>query len=379
MDLPFNQPYISEKEEAAILNVLRSKHLRGDGPVTKRVQKQMEQWLDIDHVLLTTSCTHALEMAMMVLDIGPGDEVIMPSFNFVSSANAVVLNGGTPVFADIRPETMNIDPNDIRRKITPQTKAIVPVHYAGVGCDMNAIMKIADDHGLFVVEDAAQAVDAYYDDKPLGTIGDIGCFSFHDTKNITCGEGGAFLTNKPEIASRAEIIREKGTNRAAFIRGEIDKYTWVDEGSSYIPSDLLAALLEVQLAKRSKIREKRKMRWQRYRGALRPCVDEGKIHLPEMPDNCSSNYHIFYFLANTADDQQKLLDTFKKADIPAAFHYVPLHSAPFAEKNLDEKSNLPQTADYSNRLIRLPLYPDLDLTDQFLDRIVEIIDRTISN
>lgn len=379
MSLPFNQPYIGTEEEEALIKALHSSHLRGDGPHTKRVQQQMEKWLNVNYVLLTTSCTHALEMAMMVLDIGSGDEVIMPSFNFVSSANAVALRGAIPVFADITPDTMNIDPDAIAEKITDATKAIVPVHYAGNSCDMDAIMQLAEDHDLFVVEDAAQGVDAYYKNQPLGTIGHIGCYSFHDTKNITCGEGGAFLTNDDEIAARAEIMREKGTNRAAFMRGEIDKYTWVEEGSSYIPSDLLAALLEAQLTKKDEIKKKRKQKWERYHKALQPCTDQGKIMLPEIPADCGSNYHIFYFLTQSVKDQERLLQAFKKAGIPAAFHYVPLHSAPYAQKLLNEQPDLVNTANYSNRLIRLPLYPDLNLTDEFLDRIVRVIHDTIPN
>jgi len=379
MSIPFNKPYTGTEEEQAVVKALQNGHLRGDGPATKRVQQQMEEWLGIKHVMLTTSCTHALEMAMMVLDIGPDDEVIMPSFNFVSSANAVVLRGGTTVFADIKPETMNIDPDDIAQKITPKTKAIVPVHYAGVSCDMDAIMELAEQHELYVIEDAAQAVDAYYDGKALGTIGHIGCFSFHDTKNLTCGEGGAFLTSDDEMAAKAEIMREKGTNRAAFMRGEIDKYTWVNQGSSYIPSDLLAAMLEVQLTKKEAIKQKRKERWQRYNKALVSLEDAGKITLPSIPEKCSSNYHIFHFLANSSEEQQQLLDKFKEADIPAAFHYVPLHSAPYARGILENEPMLSKTAEYSNRLIRLPLYPDLDLTDEFLNRIVQIIDDTIPN
>lgn len=379
MSIPFNKPYVGKEEEEAVTKVLRSGHLRGDGPATKRVQQQMEEWLGINHALLTTSCTHALEMAMMTIDIGPGDEVIMPSFNFVSSANAVILRGGTPIFADIKPETMNIDPADIARKITPQTKAIVPVHYAGVGCDMDAIMDLAQKHNLYVIEDAAQGVDAYFDSQPLGIIGDIGCFSFHDTKNITCGEGGAFLTDDDEIAGRAEIMREKGTNRAAFMRGEIDKYTWVSEGSSYIPSDLLAAMLEVQLIKKDQIKKKRKERWKQYAATLIPCAEAGKIRLPVIPERRKSNYHIFFFFTRSANEQQQLLESFKKAGIPAAFHYVPLHSAPYAPEAVKTMADLPETAEYSNRLIRLPLYPDLDLTDELLDRIVQVIDDTIPN
>lgn len=377
MSRPFNKPYIGKQEEEALLEALRSRHLRGDGPRTKRVQQQMEQWLGVGHVLLTTSCTHALEMAMMVLDVGPGDEVIMPSFNFVSSANAAVLRGAKPVFADIRAETMNIDPDDIARKITPATKAVVPVHYAGVGCAMDTIMAIAEEHDLYVIEDAAQAVDACYRGRPLGTIGHIGCYSFHDTKNITCGEGGAFLTNDDALAGRAEIIREKGTNRAAFMRGEIDKYTWVSPGSSYIPSDLLAALLEAQLDRRSEIKRSRRQRWQRYHRALRPLQDAGKITLPHIPDHCDSNYHIFHFLAPTAALQEQLLEHFRAQDIPASFHYVPLHSAPYARQALEEAPALEQTDHCSNRLIRLPLYPELELPESWLQTITGIIDETI--
>lgn len=375
MSIPFNEPYLGTEEEQAVVQALRGKHLRGDGPSTQRVQQQMKEWLDVEHVLLTTSCTHALEMAMMLLDIGSGDEVIMPSFNFVSAGNAVVLAGGTPVFAEIHPGTMNVDPEDIERKITERTKAIVPVHYAGVSCDMDAIMDIADRHDLYVVEDAAQGVDAYYDGRPLGTIGDIGCYSFHDTKNITCGEGGAFLTNNEEFASKAEIIREKGTNRAAFIRGEVDKYTWVNEGSSYIPSDLLIAMLEVQLDKKEEIKSKRRNIWQQYMDELAPYGD--RLQLPKIPPKCDSNYHIFYFLAESPEQQQALIDSFKQEGIPATFHYVPLHSAPFVEQHLESSDSLKLTQEYSNRLIRLPLYPDLQANQSYFDRIKRAIERVI--
>lgn len=359
-EIPFNKPFVGKEEEQAVIEALRGGHLRGDGLYTKRVQEQMEEWLGVKHVLLTTSCTHALEMAMMVLNIGTGDEVIMPSFNFVSSANAAVLRGAIPVFADITPGTMNIDPEDIRRKITERTKAIVPVHYAGVGCDMDSIMKIAADHDLYVVEDAAQGVDAYYRNKPLGTIGDIGCYSFHDTKNITCGEGGAFLTNNDKFAQKAEIIREKGTNRAAFFRGEIDKYSWVSEGSSYIPSDLLAALLEVQLDKKDEIKDKRRRVWETYHKALQPLAEAGKLSLPCIPDECDSNYHIFFFHVNEPEQQQPIIDALKNRGIKASFHYVPLHSAPFSKKSLKNSTVLGGTQKLSETLIRLPIYPQLN-------------------
>lgn len=375
MEIPFNEPYLGKEEEQAVVEALRGKHLRGDGPYTQRLQAKLEQWLGVDNVLFTTSCTHALEMAFMVLDIGEGDEVIMPSFNFVSSANAVVLRGAKPVFAEVHPETMNIDPKDIERKITDRTKAVVPVHYAGIGCDMNAIMDIANRNSLYVIEDAAQGVDAYYNEQPLGTMGDIGCYSFHDTKNITCGEGGAFLTNNEKIAQKAEIVREKGTNRAAFIRGEVDKYTWVDEGSSYIPSDILMSVLEAQFQKRDEIKTKRRRIWQQYMDTLSPYSD--KLHLPQIPDECESNYHIFYFLAKDQKQQKQLIRSFKDEGIPATFHYVPLHSAPFFESHFEPNSSLEQTQEYSNRLIRLPLYPGLEITDNYLNSITDAIERVI--
>lgn len=376
MDIPFNEPYLGKEEEQAVVEALRSKHLRGDGPYTQRLQTKLEQWLGIENVLLTTSCTHALEMAMMALDISEGDEVIMPSFNFVSSANAAVLRGAKPVFAEICPDSMNANSADIERKITDHTKAIVPVHYAGVGCDMDAIMEIAESHNLYVIEDAAQGVDAYYNERPLGTIGDIGCYSFHDTKNITCGEGGAFLTNDEEIARKAEIIREKGTNRAAFVRGEVDKYTWVDEGSSYIPSDILMAVLEAQFEKRDEIKTKRRRIWEQYLDLLVPY--SGTLQLPHIPEGRESNYHIFYFLAEDETQQQQLIQSFKEEGIPATFHYVPLHSAPFFESHFEPNSSLEQTQQYSNRLIRLPLYPGLKVTDNYLRGITDAIERVIN-
>lgn len=359
MNIPFNKPFIDKDEEDAVIEALRGGHLRGDGPYTRKVQQQMEEWLNVKHVLLTTSCTHALEMAMLVLGLEEGDEVIMPSFNFVSSANATVLRGATPIFAEVSPDTMNIKPDDIKRKITEKTKVIVPVHYAGVGCEMDAIMEIADEHDLYVVEDAAQGVDAYYDNKPLGTIGDIGCFSFHDTKNLTCGEGGAFLTNNDDIAHKAEIVREKGTNRAAFFRGEVDKYSWVNKGSSYIPSDLLAALLEVQLKKKEEIKRKRRQVWIKYYMALKPLAEEGLLQLPAIPEDYSSNYHLFYFLVKEEEQQQLVIEALKQKGIKASFHYVPLHSAPFSKKNLKDANVLNQTEKLSSTLIRLPIFPQL--------------------
>lgn len=358
-DIPFNKPCIGAAEMAAVQAALEQGILRGDGPISKRIEAAMASWLDIPHVFFTTSCTHALEMAMIALDIGPGDEVIMPSFTFVSSANAVVLRGAKPVFAEIDASTLNIDPLDIAKRITPNTKAIVPVHYAGVACDMDPIMAIAKQHNLYVIEDAAQGFDAYYKNRPLGTLGDIGCFSFHDTKNITSGEGGAFLTGNEAIAHRAELVREKGTNRSAFFRGEIAKYNWVSQGSSYIQSDILAALLEAQIARKDEIKENRKRVWEAYYNALRPLSEAGQIILPVIPDYASSNYHIFFFRVTSLSKRDQIILALKNAGIQATFHYVPLHSSPFGIEQLGCTDSLPITQMCSESLIRLPLYPQL--------------------
>ncbi|MEF8938477.1 MAG: dTDP-4-amino-4,6-dideoxygalactose transaminase [Salinivenus sp.] len=370
----FNEPVLGEAEAEAVRKVLGSGTIRGDGPVSQHVEEEMEEWLGIDHVFLTTSCTHALEMAMVVLDIGPGDEVIMPSFNFVSSANAVVLRGATPVFAEIEPDTLNLDVEAVRKKINPRTKAIVPVHYAGVSCDMGALLALADEHDLYVVEDAAQGVDAYYDGQALGTMGDIGCYSFHETKNITCGEGGAFLTNDEQLARKAELVREKGTNRSAFIRGEVDKYTWVSEGSSYILSDILASVLRAQLRRRSAIKRKRKAVWTAYHEALAPLAEEGIVTLPTIPARCTSNYHIFFFRVGTPRQRNHLLDVLKNHGIDASFHYIPLHSSPYGQEYLGDEDTLPRTKHCSETLIRLPLHPGLaEDAASLADRVAHLL------
>jgi dTDP-4-amino-4,6-dideoxygalactose transaminase len=372
--IPFNEPVTGDDEIEAARAALESGTIRGDGPVSQRVQEKMETWLGIDHVFLTTSCTHALEMAMIVLDIGPEDEVIMPSFNFVSSANAVVLRGATPVFAEIKPDTLNLDIEDVKQKITPRTTAIIPVHYAGVSCDMDALLELAETHDLHVVEDAAQGVDAYYKDRPLGTMGDIGCYSFHETKNITCGEGGAFLTDSEELARKAELVREKGTNRSAFIRGEVDKYTWVSEGSSYIQSDILASVLEAQLKKRDQIRRRRKTVWEAYWNALSPLTENIPLHLPHIPDNRRPNYHIFFFRVETASQRNQVLDALKQHGIDATFHYIPLHSSPFGQQYVSDDESLPTTTHCSETLIRLPLHPKLAQgANALAERIAEIV------
>ncbi|WP_251961524.1 dTDP-4-amino-4,6-dideoxygalactose transaminase [Salinibacter ruber] len=379
MDIPFNKPYIGEEERKAVVEALDQDVIHGDGPTTERVQSFLEDWLEIDHAFLMTSCTHALEMAMMTLDVGPGDEVIMPSFNFVSSANAVVLQGATPVFAEIRPDTMNLDPEAVEEKITPDTKAIVLVHYGGVACDMDAFLELGEKYDVAIVEDAAQGVDAYWQGEPLGTIGEIGCYSFHDTKNVTSGEGGAFLTDDEEIARRAEIVREKGTNRSAFYRGEVDKYSWVDEGSSYIPSDLLAALLEAQLDRRDEIKEKRKQVWTTYREALRPLVDDGLIEWQTIPEYADPNYHLFYLRTHTPEERDELLNALKEEGIQATFHYVPLHSSPYGRNTLRCMEELPVTQHCSETLIRLPVYPQLEKRAESIARVaVETIREVLS-
>ncbi len=359
MNIPFNLPYTGEQERQAVAEAVGRDVLHGDGPISRRVEESLRAWLGVGHIYLTTSCTHALEMAMIALDVGPGDEIIMPSFSFVSPANAIALRGAKPIFAEIREGTLNLDPEDVARKTTARTKAILPVHYAGVACDMDRIMALAAERELYVVEDAAQGVDAYYKGKPLGTIGDVGGYSFHGTKNITCGEGGAFLTNDDEIARRVEIVREKGTNRTAFFRGEVDKYTWVSPGSSYIQSDILAALLEVQLQKREEIKAKRGHVWKAYYEALKPLAEDGTVRLPVVPEYAQPNHHIFFFRTNTPEQRDGLLGALKARGIQATFHYVPLHSSPFGRNTLGCTDELPITQHCSETLIRLPVYPQL--------------------
>jgi dTDP-4-amino-4,6-dideoxygalactose transaminase len=307
--------------------------------------------------LLTTSGTSALELTSYALSFKPGDEVIVPSYTFSSTVNAILLAGAKPVFADIKKETLNIDPEDVRQKLTPRTKAIYPVHYAGVSCDMKQIMEIAEENDLKVVEDAAQGVNAKYNEKYLGTIGDFGCYSFHETKNYVCGEGGALLINTDDqkIIERVEIIREKGTDRSKFFRGEIDKYTWVDVGSSYLPSDILAAFLYAQFEKMDEIQESRMKIWDAYYEELKPFEEEGNIRLPIVPDYAMHNAHMFYVIFNSEKARNRVMNELKLKEILATFHYIPLHSAPFGLK-FNNKNNLPVTESLSSRLLRLPLF-----------------------
>jgi dTDP-4-amino-4,6-dideoxygalactose transaminase len=358
IDIPFNKPCVVGSELIYVGQAVAS----GDGPFTWRAQKLMEDRFNAKRILLTTSCTSALEMAALLCDLRPGDEVIMPSYTFVSTANAVALRGAKPVFVDIRSDTLNIDERLIEAAITPHTRAIFSIHYAGVSCEMNEIMAIAQRHDLLVVEDAAQGVFARYKDRPLGTIGHLGCYSFHETKNFSCGEGGALVINDTRLEKRAEILRQKGTNRSAFLRGDVDKYTWMDVGSSYVPSDMLAAFLLGQLENMEKITARRGEIYSKYARLLAPLVKSGAIRTPVVPQHCTTNYHMFYLLAADIKERTALIGHLRQAGILAVFHYVPLHSSPFARQMELPPSSLPVTDEMSSRLLRLPVY--FDLTDR---------------
>ena len=352
----FNKPPYIGKEKEYILQAVDNMHISGDGKFTKLCSEKLEEITGTKKTLLTTSCTHATEMAALLSDIKPGDEVIMPSYTFVSTADAFVLRGATPVFVDIRPDTMNIDENLIEDAITNKTKAIVPVHYAGVGCEMDTIMDIARRKNLVVIEDAAQAIDSYYKGQALGTFGEFGCLSFHETKNISMGEGGALLIKNEDLIENAEIIREKGTNRAKFFRGQIDKYTWVNFGSSYLPSDMNAAYLWAQLESLDVIQNNRKHAWNLYRDNLGELEKKEYIEFGSIPKECTNNAHMFYIKVKDLDVRSKLLEHLKKNDIGAVFHYVPLHSAPAGHKFGRLHGEDRFTTRESERLIRLPLY-----------------------
>ncbi len=374
--IKFSEPYITNRELELIKDSISKGEISGDRFYTKKCTEFIEQIFGTKKALLTTSCSSALDMAALLLDLKENDEVIMPSYTFVSTANAVVLRGAKPVFAEIDGNTLNIDPIDVERKITEKTKAIFPVHYAGVCCDMDKIMNIAKKYNLKVVEDAAQGVNAKYKGRYLGTIGDIGCYSFHETKNYSCGEGGAILINyDEELAKRAEIIREKGTNRSQFIRGEVDKYTWIDVGSSYLLSDILASILWAQFEKLDEINSKRKKIYETYYEGLKILEDKGKLKLPVIPKYCQSNYHIFYILLNSEEERNYLLDKLKQKDIQATFHYIPLHISPMGRKLGYKSDDLPVTEDVSKRILRLPIYPELCLED--VNYIIEVIHKLL--
>ncbi len=369
--IPFNKPFIAGKELYYIAQAVTFGNISGDGHFTRECSRLLEEQFGIRKVLLTPSCTAALEMAAMLCDLGPGDEVIVPSFTFVSTVNAFVRLGAKPVFVDIRPDTLNIDDGLIEDAITPRTKAIFPVHYAGVGCEMDRIMTIAEKHNLLVVEDAAQGVNAFYDGRALGSIGHLGAYSFHETKNYICGEGGALCVNDPKFIERAEIIRDKGTNRQKFCRGEVDKYTWVDVGSSYVPSEIASAFLYGQLEMFVPIAKRRQAIYQFYRRQLKSLEGEGLLRLPCTPEDCTSNYHLFYILARDAETRDDLLAHLKSNGIGAVFHYVPLHTSPMGRKFGGREGTLRVTEDLSARLIRLPFYYEIAEEEQ--TRVVDAI------
>jgi dTDP-4-amino-4,6-dideoxygalactose transaminase len=371
--IPFNRPVMVGNEQEYILQVLGNGHWSGDGEFTKKCNAIFEQTLGVSKALLTTSCTHALEMAALLLDIQPGDEVIVPSFTFVTTINAFVLRGARPVFVDIREDTLNIDETKIESRITSKTKAILPVHYAGVGCEMDTIMEIANRHQIPVVEDNAHGLFGKYKGKYLGTFGDLATQSFHETKNFSCGEGGALLINQPKYKERAEIIREKGTDRSRFFRGQVDKYGWVDIGSSYLPSELLAAVLFAQLEKRDKIQNKRKDLWTMYHDQLNGWAESHKTRLPMIPTYCEQPYHMFYMLLPSMEIRQKLINYLKELGIMSVFHYLPLHLSSMGQGFGGKVGDCPNTEDLSDRLLRLPFFNNL--TEDEVMRITAAINQ----
>lgn len=370
----FNVPPYAEKAMEYIQECVRNQKICGDGAYTRKCSQWIEEKTGTAKCLLTTSCTHATELAALLLPrIKPGDEVIMPSFTFVSTADAFVLRGAVPVFVDIRPDTMNMDEKLIEAAVTDRTRAIVPVHYAGVACEMDTIMKIAEKYDLSVIEDAAQGIMASYKGRALGTIGDFGCFSFHETKNYSMGEGGALLIRDPKYVEEAEVIREKGTNRSKYYRGQVDKYTWINYGSSYLPSDMNAAYLYAQLEIAEQINDARLRVWNRYYRNLKPLADRGKIALPGVPEGCVHNAHMFYIKAADLEERTELIQFLLQNEIHAVFHYIPLHTAPAGIKFARFHGEDKYTTAESERLLRLPMY--YGLTDEQVDYISDMVER----
>jgi dTDP-4-amino-4,6-dideoxygalactose transaminase len=369
-NIPFNKPYLTGKENHYIYQAVASGKISGDGTFTKQCHEFFEKKFGFKKCLLTTSCTDALEMAAILINIEAGDEVIMPSYTFVSTSNAFVLRGAKIVFADSDTLNPNLDVTKLEALITPKTKAIVPVHYAGIACEMDAIMELANKYNLFVIEDAAQAIDSYYTDKngitkPLGSIGHLSAFSFHETKNIMAGEGGMLVINDEQFMARAEIIREKGTNRSAFFRGEIDKYGWVDMGSSFLPSDIIAAFLFAQLENLENIQNKRKEIWNYYYKVLKSLEEKGYLKLPYLPDFASNNAHMFYVVCKNLEERQGLINALKKNNVLSVFHYLSLHKSPYYLSKHDGRE-LPNSDLYSDSLLRLPMYYELTNEDLIL-------------
>ncbi len=369
--IPFNKPALKGSEISYIVDAVQRGHVSGDGAYTQKCHVALEQIIGARKVLLTTSCTHALEMAALLLNLQPGDEVIVPSFTFVSTINAFVLRGAVPVFVDIRPDTLNMDEAQLERLITQRTRAIVPVHYAGVGCEMDAIMAIAARHGIAVVEDNAHGLFGMYRGRNLGTFGVMATQSFHETKNITCGEGGALVINDPALIERAEIIREKGTNRSRFFRGQVDKYTWVDLGSSYLPSDVLAAYLFAQIEVHEVIQSHRRAVWECYDQALSAWADAHNILRPIIPDHCQQAYHMYYILLPDLDTRTRLIAHLRAQGIGAVFHYLPLHLSEFGMRYGGKLGDCPVTESISDRLLRLPFHNMLTHSEQ--DEVIKVL------
>ena len=369
--IPFNQACLEGHELDYMAESARSGHISGDGPFTKKCHQLLEERLGVHKALLTTSCADALEMCAVLCGIGPGDEVIVPSFTFVSTVNAFVSHGAIPVFADIRPDTLNVDETKVEALITERTKAIVVVHYAGVGCEMDTLVDIAGRHGLPLIEDNAHGLLGRYKGRLLGAMGQLATQSFHETKNVTCGEGGALLINDPCYAERAEIIREKGTNRSRFFRGQVDKYTWVDVGSSYLPSDMLAAFLYAQLESLDRIQAKRRAIWERYHEGLSGWAATHGIGLPFVPDHCEQAWHMFYLLMPSLAARQGFIKKLREQHISAVFHYLPLHLSDMGRKHGGREGDCPVTEDISDRLVRLPFYNGLTPAEQ--ERVIQAI------
>lgn len=376
MKIPFNKPHLTGKELHYISEAHASLHLSGDGQFTKKCQAWLEERIGCKKALLTHSCTAALEMAAILAGIEAGDEVIMPSYTFVSTANAFVLRGGIPVFVDIRPDTLNIDETKIEAAITDKTKAIVPVHYASVACELASIMDIAKKYNLLVIEDAAQAIMARFRGHPLGSIGHLACLSFHETKNLISGEGGALLINEPRFIELAEIIREKGTNRNKFFRGEVDKYTWVEIGSSYLPSDINAAFLWAQIENAKSIKQQRLRIWDWYHKAFAELENQGKVRRPVIPSDCEHNAHMYYLLLPDLRIRNLMLEKQKRSGINAVFHYVPLHSSPAGRKYGRAHGSLRHTEEVSERLVRLPLW--IGMTEDDLQQVAKTVNQALS-
>lgn len=370
-DIPFNRPTVIGKELYYISQTIHNEWSAGDGAFTRKCRQLLEQSLDVPKVLLTTSCTDALEMTALLLGIQPGDEVIVPSFTFVSTINAFVLRGAKPVFVDIRTDTLNMDESKLESLLTPHTKAIVPVHYAGVGCEMDVISSIAEKHDIAIIEDNAHGLFGKYKGRYLGTFGSFATQSFHETKNFTCGEGGALIINDQRFIERAEIIREKGTNRSRFFRGQVDKYTWVDIGSSYLPSDILAAFLYAQLEAREEIQKKRRHIWETYHERLDAWAEENGVQLPKVPAHCEQAYHMFYLLLPDLKSRQALIDHLKSRSILSVFHYLPLHLSDMGRHFGGREGDCPVTENVSDRLLRLPFFNDLNEDD--LEKVINTI------